>query len=487
MTIPETLDALSKDFPIHFIGIGGCGMSGIALSLRGMGYAITGSDMAESEALGRLREAGIDVAIGHNGGNIPAETQLVVATAAVKPGNPEYMAAEVRGIPIVKYARMLGILMRSKCGIAIAGTHGKTTTTAMVTFALKALGSDPSFVIGGDVPQLGGGSGVGESDFLVVEACEYDRSFLSLFPRFALINNIEEDHLDYYKDLDEIVGAFRDFTMRLPADGLLVYSASSPNIARFIKEAPCRAVSCALEREADYQAHDIRLENGRSLYQLVAKAGILPGRAEAETCEVVLHTFGRHNVINSLGAIALLHQLGFGLKESAEAVGGFSGVRRRFDIIYDQRNVCVVDDYAHHPTEVQTVLKSSKAFFDGRRVIAVFQPHQHSRTRFLMRDFAQSFRFADLVVVPDIYFVRDSEQEKEMVHARDLVRAIIANGGNAVYIPSFTDIEKFLLCNLNEGDVLLTMGAGNVWQIGRHVAEELARRQPAGMKQSPFC
>jgi UDP-N-acetylmuramate--alanine ligase len=468
------LQQLDTQRDIHFIGVGGCGMSGVALAMRRMGFVISGSDMSESETTEKLRSAGINVAIGHNGGNIPASAQLVVMSAAVKPDNAEYMAGQARGIPIIKYARMLGVLMRSKNGIAVAGTHGKTTTTAMVALALREMGADPSFVIGGDVPQLGGGSGVGSSDYLVAEACEYDRSFLNLYPRHAIINNIEEDHLDYYKDLDEIVEAFREFALRLPEDGLLVYSVSSPNIARFIRELKCRTVSCGLEAEADYQARDIRLENGRTFYRLETVAD-----GEKLSVEVELATFGRHNVVNSLSAIALLHRLGFTLDEAARGVGAFQGVRRRFETVYDRDGITIVDDYAHHPTEIRTVLRSSRLFFEKRRIITVFQPHQHSRTRFLLRDFARSFQFSDLVVIPDIYFVRDSEQERKMVHARDLVRAILEKGGNAIYIPAFGEIEQFLANNLNPGDVLITMGAGNIWQVGRKLAEQLAERGTA--------
>ncbi len=466
----EKLQDLDFQKPIHFIGVGGCGMSGIALSLRNMGYVVSGSDMYESGALERLRAAGVTVSVGHNGGNIAPDTQLTVFSAAVKPDNPEYMAAEVRKIPLIKYARMLGILMASRQGVAIAGTHGKTTTTGMVALALRELGADPSFVIGGSVPQLGGGSGIGASDYLVAEACEYDRSFLNLSPRYAIVNNIEEDHLDYYSGLDEIVQAFHDFTNLLPTDGLLVYSASSPNIARFIAQAPCRTVSCALEHEADYWADDIRYVNGQSLYRLHTRRHAGQTGAEVRTCEVALNTFGRHNVINSLSAIALLAELGFDLEAAARGVGLFRGANRRFEIVHNQDGITIVDDYAHHPTEILTVLKSSRTYFEDRRLIAVFQPHQHSRTRFLMKDFARSFQHANLVVVPDIYFVRDSEQERAMVHARDLVREIVRHGGNAIYIPSFREIEGFLENNMSEGDVLLTMGAGNVWEIGAHLA-----------------
>jgi UDP-N-acetylmuramate--alanine ligase len=363
--------------------------------------------------------------------------------------------------------------MGGRKGIAVAGTHGKTTTTGMVAYALRELGADPSFVIGGEVPQLGGGSGVGTSDYLVAEACEYDRSFLNLSPRWAIIGNIEEDHLDYYSGLDEIVGAFHDFAKLLPADGFLVYGASSTNIARFIGDVPCRTVACGLETAGDYRADDLRYAGGHSLYRLTTCALPGGGQGEERTCEVALDTFGRHNVINSLMAIALLHQLGFPLDDAARAVGAFRGARRRFERVAEAGGICIVDDYAHHPTEIQTVLKSSRVYFEGRRLVVVFQPHQHSRTRFLMKDFARSFQFADLVIVPDIYFVRDSEQEREMVHARDLVRQVISHGGHAVYIPSFAEIEKFLEYNLSPGDVLLTMGAGNVWEIGTHTAARM--------------
>ncbi len=451
-------------------------MCGVALCLRRLGYAVSGSDMNDGAALQRLREAGVTIHIGHNGGNIPAETQLVVASAAVKDDNPEAMAARARDIPRIKYAKMLGLLMNSRRGIAVAGTHGKTTTTGMLALALTELQADPSFVVGGEVPQLGGSSGVGDSDILVAEACEYDRSFLNLSPKYALISNIEEDHLDYYKDLDEIIQTFREFALRIPEDGLLVYSGSSSNIAHFIDDVPCRAVSCALEHEANYVASGIRFENGRSLYRLTAKPTareIGDPHVKPDSCDVSLATFGRHNVINSLLAIALLHQMDYPLAEAAQAVGKFTGARRRFETVYDEKNITIVDDYAHHPTEIQTVLRSSRTYFDTRRIISVFQPHQHSRTRFLMKDFARSFQHADLVIVPDIYFVRDTAEEREMVHARDLVRQIIAAGGNAIYIPSFSEIEQFLINNVHPGDVVLTMGAGNVWEIGAELAKHI--------------
>ncbi len=461
----ESLETLDRKRPIHFIGIGGCGMSGVALSLQSMGYTISGSDHAESDITRRLVEADVIVRIGQNAGNIPSSAQLIVASAAVKPDNPEWVAAEAIDVPVIKYAAMLGMLMRNRLGIAVAGTHGKTTTTAMMTVALQNLGEDPGYVIGGTVPQLHGGTGVGTSDHLVVEACEYDRSFLSLNPHCAILNNIEEDHLDYYRDLDEIIEAFGDFTQRISPKGFLVYSISSPNIAGLLDKLPCRAVSCGLECEADYSAWDVRFEAGMSHFLLKTS------RKGQQPVSVALHAFGRHNVVNGLSAIAMLAELGYPLEAAAKAVGQFRGVTRRFDILHD-KEVCIVDDYAHHPTEVRTVLKSSRLYFKKRRLVVVFQPHQHSRTRFLMKDFAHSFETADLVVVPDIYFVRDSQQERESVHARDLVRAMLATGHQAVYLPSIDEIVQFLKNNLNKGDVLMTMGAGNVWQVGSQLAKE---------------
>ncbi|MDD5090706.1 MAG: UDP-N-acetylmuramate--L-alanine ligase, partial [Candidatus Wallbacteria bacterium] len=374
---------LTKNQNIHFIGIGGTGMSGLARMMHAEGFIVSGSDSSSSQLLDTMASEGIRIFRSHNSANILHDTQVVVHTVAVKQDNPEMQSAAVRGIPVIKYASMVGEVMKGKTGIAVSGTHGKTTTTSMISYALVKMGCDPSFIIGGQVPQLGGSSGVGNGDFFVVEACEYDRSFHNFRPSYAIINNIEEDHLDYYRDLDEIIESFRTFALGIPSDGILFYSKSSPNISRFIDSLPCRKISYAVEQPADYRAVEVNFDGRRTYYTLIVPDG------SSFVCELSLT--GMHNVIDSLAAFSLLHALGFPTGEILSCLKNFRGVKRRMEYILDDSHLTIIDDYAHHPTEVRTVLRSLRRAYPDNRIITIFQPHQHSRTRFLLKDFAVSF------------------------------------------------------------------------------------------------
>lgn len=456
---------------VHLIGIGGCGMCGAAAQLKRRGAAVSGSDRADSAVLHQLNDAGVTTFIGQQAENLPEACDLVVYSAAIKESNPELKAARQRGCQVIKYSRLLGLLMSERCGIAVAGTHGKSTTSAMTAFVLREAGLDPSFVIGAGVEQLGGGSGVGNGKHFVVEACEYDRSFQNLRPRIATILNIEEDHLDYYRDLEEIIESFRQFAMLLPPDGLLVTNAEDRNAMRVAAGITAEVQSFGFGGDADWQARVSGSVHGRFRFDVVHR-----GQALAE---VVMAIPGRHHVSNALAVFAVCSRCGVAPETIARAVGKFRGADRRLTLHGQVAGVTVVDDYGHHPTEVQVTLKAAREFYTPGRMFVVFQPHQHSRTRFLLNDFARSFSSADVVIVPDIYFVRDSESERDLVAATDLVKQIHLNGGEARYEPDFDRIVAQLCSEVQPNDLVVTMGAGNVWQIADNLVACLQRTRGA--------
>ncbi len=458
--IPGRLENLR----VHMIGIGGTGMSGLAALLLRRGARVSGSDLTLSSELTRLAESGARVTTRQGPESVPDDCDLVVASAAIPGDHPELLAARRRGLPTLKYAQMLGALMAHHDGIAISGTHGKSTTTAWLAYVLRRAGCDPSFVVGATVPQLGGGSGAGDGPLFVAEACEYDRSFLNLHPRRAAILNIEEDHLDCYHDLHAIRAAFAQFADRVPPDGLVVLNAAD---ARCRELAP--GIRARVERfgdgpQSNWRVRDLSFDAGCGSFTVVHNGEVL-GRA-------AIALAGRHNVDNALAVIALARDCGVPWDVLAPALGEFRGAHRRLELRGTVGGVHILDDYAHHPTEIRVTLEAARARYRPHRLWVVFQPHQHSRTRFLLADFARSFAQAERVVVPDIYFVRDSERERELVCAADLVRAIRDGGGHATYVPAFDDIVALLAREVSAGDAVLTMGAGNIWKV----ADELVRR-----------
>ncbi|MCK9224573.1 MAG: UDP-N-acetylmuramate--L-alanine ligase [Candidatus Muirbacterium halophilum] len=452
---------LSPNKNIHFIGIGGTGMSGIASIVYSMGFPVSGSDSSGNPILNKLSEIGIKIFNLHNGANIPGDTQLVVKSAAIPEENPEIFSAKLRNIPVIKYAKILGYVMDMKKGIAISGTHGKTTTTSLIAYILKNCGGNPGYVIGGVVPQLGGSSAPGENDYFVAEVCEFDRSFHNIKPMYAILNNIEEDHLDYYSGLDEILEAFKEFILQIKPGGILFYSVSSDNIKKILPDYKGRKICYGYDTEADIKGENYYIDD-------YGKTRFVINILGKEKVQVKMQLFGMHNVINALAAFSVCFYIGIPIEDILAGIEGFTGVKRRFEILYD-KNFTLVDDYAHHPTEIRTVLKYSRKKFKNRRIISVFQPHQHSRTRFLLEDFAKSFSDADIIIVPDIYFVRDSEIEKKMISSKDLMKKIVENSGNAFYIPSFDEIEKFLNDNIMDNDLVIFMGAGNINEIGYNI------------------
>ena len=442
---------------VHFIGVGGCGMRGLAAFVLREGGRVSGSDVKAGQATEDLVRLGAAIRIGHAAAHVPEGADLVVASAAVKPDNPELVEARRRGLPVRKYAEFLGDLMKIRQGIAVSGTHGKSTTTAMVSHALAHAGLDPSYVIGAEVPQLGGGSHVGAGPHLVVEACEYDRSFLNYRARAAAILNVEEDHLDYYRDMAEIRGAFADFAAGIAADGLLVVSGADLGAREAAAAARARVVTFGIGGQWDWRAEHPEADRGRFAFEAYRSGDLYAA--------VRLRLAGRHHVLNALAVLALADWAGAPAEAVAEALGSFEGVERRMQVLGAAGGVTVVDDYAHHPTEIQVTLKAARDRFGPKRLWVVFQPHQHSRTRFLLKDFARALTVADKIIVPDIYFVRDSENERQAVSSSDLVGEVQALGADALYIKDFGSIQRYLLESLAPGDVLMTMGAGDVYRV----------------------
>lgn len=450
---------------VHLIGIGGCGMSGLAGVLLRCGALVTGSDRSNFKTQTRLEELGASITIGHAPMNVPSDCDLVVFSAAIRDDNPEMVEAKRRGTARMKYAQMLGEVMRLRTGIAIAGTHGKSTTTALVAYILRQAKADPSFVVGADVAQLNGGSGVGDGSHFVVEACEFDRSFLNLLPRYAAILNIEEDHLDCFPDLNSITEAFKAFAALVPPDGAVIANGDDAVVQKAVRNARGKVELFGTAHGLNWQAVNISHEAGCYRFD-VLHDGEFHLRASLDNLP------GRHQVMNALAAIALAHHAAVPIEFVGAALSKFAGADRRLAKRGEVGGVLLLDDYGHHPTEIQATLRAVREHYPGRRLWLIFQPHQHSRTRFLLEDFAKCFGQADHLLVPDIYFVRDSAAERNAISSNHLVERVRANGGDAIYLPSHEEIVEHIVSHASDGDIVLTMGAGDVWKI----ADELVRR-----------
>jgi len=464
---------------VHFIGIGGGGMAGPARMLLDAGTIVSGSEPKPNAQTFELVRLGAVIARDQLGELLSRDTDLVVRTAAIPDTNAEFLAARAYGLKTIKYAELLGQIMQERFGIAIAGTHGKSTTTAMLAWALLQCDADPSFVIGGTVPQLGGGSHSGTSRFFVAEACEFDRSFHKLHPTVAIITNIEEDHLDCYKDIDQIVESFRQFAALVPRDGLIISNASDPRVRQALAGLSIPIELCAIStlipspgvpKEGEYRENSTVAWHTRI-------TGVEKGCYRGEVfhhgrpvCELRLSVAGQHNLFNATMALAACHACGVDLNRAADALNHFTGVDRRMTEMGQVNGATIVDDYGHHPTEIRATLKAVREKYQPDRLWCIFQPHQHSRTRFLLEDFAASFALADQTIVPDIYFVRDSETERQRVSSADLVTRITAHGRAALHLPEFPAIVSYVRQNARRGDLILTLGAGNVWEIGRDLA-----------------
>ena len=458
---------------MHFVGIGGCGMSGLAMMLARRGARVTGSDQSCGQTVAALGRAGIHVRVGEALPQLPPGTDLLVHSAAIKGDHPEIRAANALGIETISYAECLGLLQSSSTGVSIAGTHGKSTTTAMTSWVALDCGLDPGVIVGATCDQIGGGWRVGADRIpygpyegrpgvLVCEACEFNRSFHHHRPTIGLINNVEEDHLDYYGSLADIIASFRDFALVLPSaaeGGRLLIAEDGAHRREVTAGLKCEVSTFGFSPAADYQV----------VYDPVRhRVGILRDGCWVAGWNNMMP--GSHNALNSAAAAIINHWLGAEWDAIVRALDSFAGLGRRQQWLGDRvlpagGSVRVFDDYGHHPTECEKTLRALRAAHEPGRLICVFEPHQHSRTRFLLEQFASSFAHADEVIVPNIYFVRDSEVEKARVSAQDLVDRLNEKGTCARHIGDFHEIVRYLENHCRAGDLVVTMGAGKVDDI----------------------
>ena len=449
---------------VHFVGIGGIGMSGIAEILLAEGFTVTGSDLAQGEVTARLEKLGAKIVLGHEPENV-AGAEVVVYSSAVKPDeNPETLEAMRLKIPLIRRAEMLAEVTRMRYGVAVAGTHGKTTTTSMIGLVLIEGKIDPTVIVGGKLADLGGTNARrGDGEWTVVEADEYDRSFLSLLPTIAVITNLESEHLDIYSGIEDLKRSFVEFANKVPFYGFVALCLDEPALVDIMPKLTRRVVSYGTRSQCDVQASDIRYSEGLTVFNVSLRG--------EELGEIRLNAPGLHNVKNALAAVTLGLAMNIKFKTIAQALKKFRGVYRRFEVKGEAKGVMVVDDYAHHPTEVKATLEGVKRGWD-RRVVAVFQPHTYTRTRDFHTEFGKSFLNADIVVITDVYPAREAPIQGI---TGELVAKSASDFGHrdVIYISDKEDVPTRVAELVQSGDILLTMGAGDIWKAGEKILEQL--------------
>ena len=446
-----------KPLHIHFIGIGGISMSGLAEILLGEDFVISGSDSKSSPLTQALEKKGATIYYGQRATNITDDVDVVVYTAAIHPDNPEFACAKEKGLPMLTRAELLGQIMRNyDTPVAISGTHGKTTTTSMVSHILLAGDCDPTISVGGILPAIGGNIRVGNSETFVTEACEYTNSFLKFNPSLEIILNIEEDHLDFFKDINDIRHSFRKFAEKLDADGILVINGEISHVSEITDGLPCHIITYGLKPECDYAAENITFDEfAKGSFDLIAYGKKID--------HIQLNVAGIHNVSNALAAIASARELHIPMDIIKKGLMAFEGTDRRFEYKGQFNGVTVIDDYAHHPTEIKATLTAAQRY-PHRQIWCVFQPHTYTRTKAFFHEFADALSLADKIVLADIYAARETDPGD--IHSRDIQKLLLEKGKEAYYFPSFEEIEKFLREKCINGDLLITMGAGDVVLVG---------------------
>lgn len=450
---------------IHCIGIGGIGLSAIAEIFLSRGCRVSGSDMKESETTDRLIEKGAVIFLGHRGKNVVG-ADLVIYSAAVSMDNPELVAAAENGIPAITRAEALGTLMKEyKKSIAVAGTHGKTTTTSMISLILEKGLTDPTILVGGNLSEINGNVKVGKSEYFVTEACEYMDSFLYLNPMIEIILNIDSDHLDYFKDIEHIVSSFDKFARLVPNQGKVIAFDANPFVSSIIKDLNSEVLTFGFSEKCDYYATDIEFNSaGMPSFQVHYREECL--------CSIQLAIPGEHNIANSLAAFACAHELGIPVASITATLEAYSGTQRRFDVIgVTQNGITVIDDYAHHPTEIRATLKAAQNVTHNN-IWCLFQPHTYTRTLALFEEFAESFEDADKIVMAEIYAAREKNIYK--ISSKELVNEIkrVDPSKEAYYFANFDEIASFVINNAQSGDLVITMGAGDIYKVAEIILEK---------------
>ena len=441
---------------VHFVGIGGISMSGLAELLLSEGFRVTGSDSKRSALTEKLESLGAVIGYPQCAANITDAIDVAVATSAIHPDNPEIMEIRRRGIPLISRAQLLGqVMKRYEIPVAVSGTHGKTTTTSMISEILLAADADPTLSIGGMLHSIGGNFRIGGQKYFVTEACEYTNSFLSFFPKISIILNVDADHLDFFKDIDDIRHSFHTFATLIPDDGTLIINGDFDGFDVVTKDLKCRIITFGKSDSCDYRADNIRFDDFAcptfTLYH------------DGNSSDYTLGVPGAHNVYNAMAAIAASELLGVDKDTVRDSLRLFTGTDRRFQRRGEFGGVTVIDDYAHHPTEIKATLHAAR-HYPHKTIWCVFQPHTYTRTKALMDDFAEALTLADKVILADIYAARETDTLG--ISSKTLMDAIRRKGTDAYYFPSFGEIEKFILENCINGDLLITMGAGDVVKIG---------------------
>ncbi|HOK40672.1 MAG TPA: UDP-N-acetylmuramate--L-alanine ligase [bacterium] len=451
---------------VHFVGIGGVGMSGIAEVLHNLGWKISGSDLYENDYVTHLKKIGIEIYIGHSAQNLK-NVDVVVLSSAIKEDNPELIYAKKNRIPVISRAEMLAELMRLKYSIAIAGCHGKTTTTSLISLILSAAGFDPTFVVGGKINSIGSNAKLGKSDILVTEADESDGSFLKLFPIVSVITNIDNDHLDYYKTFDNIKNSFIEFANKVPFYGCVVICIEDKNATSIIKDINKKVFTYGFSENANIYAKNIVFNESSSSFD-VYYFGKLLGR-------IKLNLPGKYNILNVLGAITVSQIFSVNFDLIKETLLTYKGVQRRFQIKCNVNNILIIDDYGHHPTEIYNTVEAARLSYPDKKIICIFQPHRYTRTLLLAKDFGRAFKYADEIIITDIYAA--SEKPIENVDSNLIIKYIKKSGfKNIEYISEHSEIVNYVLNNIKPNSVILTIGAGNIWKVGEIIATELMKK-----------
>ena len=447
---------------VHFIGIGGISMSGLAEILHDRGFKVSGSDMKASPLTEHLESLGISVQFPQKSENIVPGIELCVYTAAISEDNPEFQEVKRQNIPMMSRAELLGRIMKNyKEAINVSGTHGKTTTTSMIGEILMEAQMDPTITVGGMMKDIGGNLRVGKSDVFLAEACEYTNSFLSFFPTIEVVLNVEEDHLDFFKDINDIRASFRKFIEKLPENGILIFNKDIPHAEFFLEDLPGRKIITFGHQDADYTANFISYDHFARPSFTLFENGEDRGR-------VTLGVTGEHNIYNSLSAIAVARAIGIPFETIKKGLMEFSGTDRRFQLKGEVNGFTIIDDYAHHPQEIAATIATAKKY-PHKKLWVAFQPHTYSRTLALMDDFAGALSQADEIILADIYAAR--EKNTVGVTSDDLRKLMLSQNTNVYYIPDFPSIEEFILSHLQEGDLLITMGAGDIVEVGEHLLQ----------------